>query len=166
MNADEKKPFWKIPMMWLVIGLPLMSVVAGLSLLTIAIRSGGTDVVRDEVQRVSQIQVADLGPDARAGERRLSAILRADAGVIEVIPVTGDFDREAPLHLVLGHPTRAIEDVVVELAPSHSGWNVARALDDGHDWTVLLAPADDGWRLRGRLPRQQHATRLAPSLAQ
>ncbi|TDK24967.1 nitrogen fixation protein FixH [Luteimonas aestuarii] len=163
---QENKPFWKVPMMWLVIGLPLASVVAGLSLLAIAIRSGGADVVRDDVQRVSQIQTADLGADGRARELRLSAVLRADDGVLQVIPATGDFDAGATLRLVLAHPTRAIEDIEVELPPADGGWQVRYALDDSHDWLVELASAEGGWRLRGRLPRQQHATRLAPALAQ
>jgi uncharacterized protein len=163
---QDDKPFWKVPMMWLVIGLPLASVVAGVSLVVIAVRSGGTDVVRDEVQRVSQIQTADLGADGRAAELRLSAVLRADEGMLQVIPATGEFDPSATLRLVLAHPTRATEDIQVDLPPTATGWQASHALDDGHDWVVELAPVDGSWRLRGRLPRQQHATRLAPSLAQ
>jgi uncharacterized protein len=163
---DDRKPFWKVPMMWLVIGLPLASVVAGLSLLFIAIRSGGADVVRDDVQRVSQIQTTDLGPDEAAMEMRLSAVLRADEGVVDVIPATGDFPRGATMQLVLEHPTRATGDVQLELAPSETGWRAEFVVDDSHDWIVQLAPVDGAWRLRGRLPKQQHATRLAPALAQ
>lgn len=161
-----KQPFWKTPIMWLVIGLPLASVVAGVTLVVIASRSGGSDVVSDEVRRVSQIQTADLGPDAQARELGLSAVLRADEGVLEVIPATGEFERDATLRVVLQHPSRGSEDVALELAPSETGWRLRRELDDSHDWIVELAPVDGGWRLHGRLPRQQHATRLAPSLAQ
>ncbi len=166
MSDSEKKPFWKVPMMWLVIGLPLMSVVAGLSLVFIAVRSGGADVVRDDVQRVSQIQTTDLGPDENARNLNLSAVLRAEEGIVDMIPVTGDFDRKAALQLVLEHPTRAAEDVQVELLPSESGWHAEFKVDDGHDWIVQVSPADGAWRLRSRLPKQQHAVRLAPSLAQ
>ncbi|WP_298580102.1 FixH family protein [uncultured Luteimonas sp.] len=162
----HKQPFWKTPIMWLVIGLPLASVVAGVALVIIASRSGGSDVVSEEVRRVSQIQTADLGPDAQARQLGLSAVLRADEGVLEVIPATGEFERDAPLRVVLQHPSRGSEDLALELAPSETGWRLQRELDDGHDWIVELAPADGSWRLHGRLPRQQHATRLAPSLAQ
>lgn len=165
MTDNEKKPFWKVPMMWLVIGLPLMSVVAGTSLLVIAIRSGGADVVRDDVQRVSQIQTTDLGPDERARELNLSAVLRTDEGVIQVIPATGEFDKRATLRVTLAHPTRATEDIQVELPPAPAGWSSTLELDDSHDWIVELMPADNTWRLRGRMPREQHAIRLAPSLA-
>src|SRR5690606_30477357 len=57
---EAPKPFWKTAMMWLVIGLPTASVFASMALVVIATRSGGADVVRDDVQRVSQIQTTDL----------------------------------------------------------------------------------------------------------
>jgi len=165
MSDSGSKPFWKTPLMWLVVGLPLASIVAGVALVVIAVRSGGADVVRDDVRRVSQIQTTDLGPDAQARVLGLSAVLRADEGILEIIPVTGDFHRQAPLRLVLQHPSRAQEDVEVELAPASTGWRAEQPLDDGHDWIVQLAPADGEWRLHGRLPKQQHAARLAPSLS-
>ena len=164
MTDSDKTPFWKIPMMWLVIGLPLASIVAGVSLVVIAVRSGGADVVRDEVQRVSQIQTTDLGPDAHAQELGLSAIVRIDDKLIEVIPVTGDFRRSAPLQLVLGHPTRAAEDVTVVLVPGGNGWSAEAVIDGNHDWSLELAAEDGSWRLQGRLPKQQQAARVAPSL--
>ena len=163
---DERKPLWKTPVMWLVIGLPLVAVIAGLSLVVIAVRSGGADVVRDDVRRVSQIQTTDLGPDQQARALGLSAVLRIDEGVIEVIPVTGDFAHKAPLRLLLQHPAQTAGDIQLELAATDAGWRLEQAIDDGHDWIVELSAGDGGWRLHGRLPKQQHATRLAPSLAQ
>jgi len=163
---DERKPLWKTPVMWLVIGLPLVAVIAGVSLVVIAVRSGGADVVRDDVRRVSQIQTTDLGPDQQARALGLSAVLRIDEGVIEVIPVTGDFARKAPLRLLLQHPAQTAGDIQLELAATDAGWRLEQAIDDGHDWIVELSAGDGGWRLHGRLPKQQHATRLAPSLAQ
>ncbi len=165
MDAREPRPWWKMPIMWLVIGLPLASVVAGVGLVVIAARSGGADVVRDEVRRVSQIQTADLGPDERARSLALSAVLSIDDGVVRVIPATGEFDRDAPLQLVLQHPSRGVEDIELQLPPGEAGWQAPQAVDHGHDWLVQLTPADRGWRLQGRLPRHQHAVRLAPSLA-
>ncbi|HRN62359.1 MAG TPA: FixH family protein [Luteimonas sp.] len=165
-QQEENRPFWKTGIMWLVIGLPLASVFAGMALVIIATRSGGADVVRDDVRRVSQIQTTDLGQDQQARTLGLSAVLRAEDGVLEVIPVTGDFRRTAPMKLVLQHPSRTQEDVEIELAPSDTGWRAERPLDDSHDWVVQMAPVDGEWRLHGRLPKQQHATRLAPSLAQ
>lgn len=166
-QQETKRPFWKTGIMWLVIGLPTASVFASMVLVILAGRSsGGTDVVRDDVRRVSQIQTADLGPDEQARALELSAILRAEDGVLEVIPATGEFARGIALRVILQHPSQTRQDLEIELLPSATGWRSEQALDDDHDWIVQLAPADGSWRLRGRLPKQQHATRLAPSLAQ
>ena len=166
MNESGYKPFWKTPLMWLVIGLPLASIVAGVSLVVIAVRSGGADAVPDEVRRMSQVQTTDLALDEQARALRLSAVVRLADRVVEVIPVTGDFRRQAPLQVLLQHPTRAADDVRIDLAPSAAGWRAERAVDDGHDWIVQLVSPEDGWRLHGRLPKQQHATHLSPALAQ
>ena len=165
MSESGHKPFWKTPIMWLVIGLPLASVVAGVALVVIAVRSGGTDAVPDEVRRMSQVQTTDLGRDERAHALRLSAVVRMADGVVEVIPVTGDFRRKAPLQVLLQHPTRAADDVRIDLAPSDTGWRAELAVDDSHDWIVQLASPEDGWRLHGRLPKRQHATHLSSALA-
>ncbi len=163
-NSHKHASPWRNPVMWLVIGLPLLSVIAGVSLVVIAVRAGGADVVTDPVRRVSQIQTADLGPDAEARKLGLSVVLRVEDGVVEVLPATGKFDATAPLHLDLEHPARQAEDLHLELLPHGPGWRVEQAVDPAHDWIARLRPADRSWRLQGRLPRQQHAARLAPAL--
>jgi hypothetical protein len=161
----NRKSFWREPMVWLVFGLPLASIVAGVTLVVIAVRSGGADTVSDQVQRVAQVQTADLGMDNVASQRKLSAVLRAQDGVIEVLPATGDFDRTQPLRLVLAHPSQASADLHIELAPSALGWRADAPLDSSHDWSLQLLPIDSSWRLRGRLLKRQQAARLAPAVA-
>ena len=160
----EKKSIWRMPIMWLVIGLPLTSIIAGVGLVITAVNTGGADSVTDKVDRMSQIQTTDLGPDNQAQVLKLSAILRVDGGMVEVLPVTGEFKRNAPLRLSLEHPLQAQEDRMLELKPSVHGWQVEADIDETHDWRLQLTPADTQWRLKGRLPKQQYATRLAPSV--
>jgi Uncharacterized protein conserved in bacteria len=167
MNTPEphKHPSaWRNPVMWLVVGLPLLAIVAGVGLVVVAVRSGGADAVSDPVRRVSQIQIADLGPDAAARKLGLSAVLRVEDGIVEVLPATGRFDTGVALRLDLEHPTRQAEDLHLELQPAGPGWRVEQAVDGSHDWVARLRPADGSWRLQGRLPKGQHAARLAPSL--
>ncbi|WP_182333906.1 FixH family protein [Stenotrophomonas acidaminiphila] len=163
MNERSKSP-WRVPVFWLVVGLPLLSIVAGVGLVIVAVRSGGADVVSDPVQRVSQIQTTDLGPDEAAAKLGLSAVLRVEDGVVEVLPATGKFSGGTALQLVLEHPTRQSDDLRLELLPQGPGWRVQQAVDGEHDWVVQLRDADGRWRLHGRLPKQQHAARLSPSL--
>lgn len=163
-TPQQHPSLWRNPVMWLVVGLPLVSIVAGVGLVVVAVRSGGADVVSDPVRRVSQIQTADLGPDAQARKLGLSVVLRVEDGIVEVLPATGRFDAGAPLRLDLEHPTRKAEDMQLELQPHGPGWRAEQAVDPGHDWIAHLRDADGSWRLQGRLPGQQHATRLAPAL--
>ena len=76
----EKKSIWRMPVMWLVVGLPLASIIAGVGLVITAVNTGGADSVTDKVDRMSQIQTTDLGPDNQAQVLKLSAILRVDGG--------------------------------------------------------------------------------------
>lgn len=163
-NAHKHPSPWRNPVIWLVVGLPLLSIIAGVGLVVISVRSGGADVVTDPVRRVSQIQTADLGPDAQAQKLGLSVVLRIEDGIVEVLPATGRFDASAPLRLDLEHPTRQADDLQLELQPHGPGWRAEQAVDPAHDWIARLRPGDGSWRLQGRLPRQQHATRLAPAL--
>jgi len=159
------------PVMWLVIGLPVLSIVAGIGLVVVSVRSGGDDAVIDTVQRTAQIQTTELGPDERAASMKLSAVLHVDAKGIDLLPVGGGFSggdvpRDAPLSLVLSHPSDAKLDRTVKLAPSEMGWHANLPLPLDHDWLLQLTPSDHTqWRLRGRLIAGQGAAHLAPALA-
>lgn len=155
---------WREPMVWLMIGLPLAAVLASVSLVVTAVRTDNNDSVRDDVQHTAQIQTVELGPDARAQSLALSAVLRVSGGGLDVLPVAGDFDRNAPLELVLAHPTEAARDRHLQLRPTELGWHVATALDIDHDWLLDIAPPNHAWRLRGRLRSGEHAAHLAPAL--
>lgn len=152
------------PMVWLMLGLPAASVVAGVGLVVAAVRSGGADEVSDKVQHTAQVQVAELGPDARAQVMQLSALLRLEDAAVEVLPVNGTFTRDQALQLTLSHPTDATRDRQMILRPSGSGWRLATDIRAGHDWIAQLASADGQWRIRGRIKAGQRATYLRPAL--
>jgi hypothetical protein len=151
-------------MVWLVVGLPAASVVAGLLLVAAAVRSGGADEVADDVRRTAQIQVSELGPDAQAESMKLSAVLSLDNTATQVLPVNGQFLRDQVLLLTLSHPAEAAQDRRLELKPTELGWRADAQVLPSHDWIVQLAPADGSWRLRGRLRAGQRAAHLEPAL--
>lgn len=164
MTEQQKKPFWREPMMWLVIALPLASVVAGVILVGLAARDA-SDSVGDVVTRTAQIQVADLSPDARARDLRLTAIVRIDEGYVEVLPVTGSFDRGKPLRLVMRHPTLAASDLEIRAEPGDNGWRADVDVGTEHDWKLEVMPEGMPWRLQGRLPAGQRAAHVKPALS-
>lgn len=157
---------WRQPVIWLVIALVAAAVAGGVAMLLIASDAGNDDAVADPVRRTAQVQTVDLGPDAAARERKLSAIVRIDIEqkLVEVLPVDGDFDPAAPLQLRLQHPIRASDDMTLQLQPTELGWRTGAVVDGGHDWNVELGPADASWRLQGRLPAGQQAAHLQPAL--
>lgn len=167
MNERQPRPAWREPMVWLVAGLPLASVIAGIALVVIASRSGGSDSIADPVRRTAQIQTADLGPDARARQLQLSAVVRIDdAGNVHLLPVSGQFRRDAPLRIALRHPARADLDRDLLLLPDETGWMATASIGVTHDWNVQLSPQDGQWRLQGRVPRGQRAAHLSPALSE
>ena len=160
---------WRQPIVWLMVVLVGAVVIGSVIMLKLAGNGDSLDAVPDKVQRTGQTQQADLGPDARAAERKLGAIVRIDDehGFVEVLPVSGDFERTAPLQLSLRHPTRAADDLVLPLPATDTGWRVEAKPATDHDWLVQLAPASgDAWRLRGRLPRGQLAGQLRPAVGE
>ena len=160
----SERPALREPMVWLIVGLPAASVVAGIMLVITAVRSGGADTVIDDVQRTAQIQVTELGPDARARSMNLAAVLRLDAGTIEVLPVSGEFASNGALILTLSHPTDATQDRRLSLRPTSLGWRIAGDARADHDWIAQLAPVDRRWRVRGRLKAGQESAYLGPAL--
>ncbi len=151
-------------MVWLVAALPLASVIAGVGLVVIAVRSGGSDSVREPVARTAQVQTSDLDADERAQQLQLTAVLRIDADVVEVLPVTGSFDRNTPLLIALNHPTRESEDRSKRLEPFERGWRAQMEVSDSHDWALAVTDGAGQWRLRGRLSRGLRAAHLKPAV--
>ncbi len=164
MNAGVSQSPWRQPLVWLIFALPAMSVVAAFALLWFA--EGPIDAVADPVRNTAQVQDADLTADLQARRMGLSARVRREGSVLDVVPTGAGFDRAAPLVLVLRHPVVASLDRRIELAPSMAGWRGrVGGLDDAHDWVLELTPPGRQWRLRGRW--QAHATQaeVGPALA-
>jgi hypothetical protein len=163
MNDDKRNSPWRQPIMWLVVGLPAITVIALVSLVIIAAGPGSTDSIDTSVQRTGRMQTADLGPDQTAARLQLSALLRIDRGSLEVLPLHAGFDTGRPLRLAMRHPARADLDREFVLQPSGGNWRApAPTLELDHDWTLQLAPEGGAWRLQGRLVKGQLSARLQP----
>jgi hypothetical protein len=120
--------------------------------------------VGDDVQRISQIQQADLSPDLVARELGLSLHLRLGEALLELRPVSGELPADASLVLGFAHPTQAEGDLAVLLQPVDGLWRAEARIDVTHDWNLQLSPQDGSWRLSGRLPRGGQSALLSPTL--
>ena len=164
---EQQSSPWRQPIIWLMVFLVGAVVAGSFFMLKVAGNGDSIDAVPDDVRRTGQTQQTDLGPDARAADLKLAAIVRIDEehGFIEVLPVNGQFDRSTPLQLKLHHPTRGEDDLALELAVTETGWRVDTIPATSHDWLMQLEPTHgDVWRLRGRLPQGQLAGQLRPSI--
>ena len=156
------RPWYREPFMWLVVALPLSSVVAGVSLLVLATGGSATDSAPEKVQRMAQVQQTDLAPDQRARALALSARGRRSSDGLE-ISMAG-VDLPAHLMLQLVHPSDAQRDLTLVLAGGEGRWTWSGQVDTGHAWRLRLAPADGRWRLVGQLPAGVDAFELKPAL--
>lgn len=165
MNTTVNSAAWREPMVWLVAGLPATVVIASVWLLVRLSGAPSPDAVRDEVQRVSQVQVTDLAPDERAQQLGLRMLLSVMDDRLELRNAAGGLREAGTLRLVLAHPLEASQDREVTLQPVGDAWQAPGTLPPDHDWNVTLVPADGSWRLTGRLSRDDRAAMLRPALA-
>jgi hypothetical protein len=168
MNVPAPRHALREPMVWLVVALPLASVIAGFTTLVLAVRSGGSDAVPAEVRRTAQIQVQDMAADQRALREGLAAnlVLDVQTGALELRLVPASSQPPAQLVLHLAHPQRAAADREVRLTRSGAGWYGRIEPQRMHAWNLRLTPPDARWRLLGRLEADAHGTQLRPALAE
>lgn len=154
------------PLLWLVIAVPLATIIAGIVTITLSVRSGSTDAVIDPVRRTAQVQDREMVADQQAAARALvaSGSRDADTGAIQ-ISLSGDHGAPPMLGLAVLHPVRGSEDQRIDLVAAGDGrWLGRIEVDAGHDWNLELAPPDGGWRLVGRWQANQPRFEMRPAL--
>ncbi|MFY2765375.1 FixH family protein [Arenimonas sp. MALMAid1274] len=151
------------PVLWLVLGIPLLTVAAGVYTLWLAAGTRATDSHPDRVQRTAQMQEASLAADEAAAARGLSARieLSADATTVVVLPSSGPV---API-LRLVHPLESALDRELALAPGSQGWRAPPTLAGRHAWQLQLVAADGSWRLVGRYWPGDASVAMTPAVA-
>lgn len=162
------RPWYAEPMLWLVIAIPLLTVLAGITTVAIASVSGSSDAVIDPVRRTAQVQDRALAGDRMAAHLKLAAVGTIDAATgalqltLEAAP-----SADERLALTFAHPVRASQDRSVILVPDGvRGWLGRAEIDAGHDWNLVLTPAGESWRLVGRFRAGQTRFELQPALRQ
>ncbi|HSX59461.1 MAG TPA: FixH family protein [Tahibacter sp.] len=164
MNAPAASPrrAWREPMVWLVAGLPLLSIVAGVGLVVVAVRSGNVDALSGGVRRTAQVQAEDTHADEEALRRNLTGTLRRDANTV-VVALHGDAGDMSTLRLRLLHPGAAARDVELTLeriAPRR--WHAIDLPAAANAWNLRVEPEDGRWRLAGRLGADAADATLRP----
>ena len=148
MAADQVRPWYREPWPWLLIAPPAASVVVGVVMWTLAVRTNDGLVVDDYYKQGLAInQVLDR--EARAQTLAIRARLAFNPERTRVrLQLAGDGPLPERVTLRLVHPTRAGEDQTIALAA------VAGGLFEGGmqppapgRWHVLLEDGPATWRL-------------------
>ena len=161
----EERKAWQEPMVWLMVGIPALTVVAGIATLVIAARSGPLDMVPASVQRVSQAQTLDGAEDRRAAEGDYRAFLIIDRSAqpwrvsVKTVPMAL---AEQDLDLVFVHPNRANRDITLRL-PANALDTPLVKTPDFKPQQLILRDAGNTWRLVAADDGQSTIT-LTPAL--
>ncbi len=119
----ENQPWYRNPMVWMVIALPMTAVVAGIITLFIAMNTEDSLVTDDYYKEGLAINRV-LGHDRKAAELGLSAFVDINSRSGEILlSLSADQAIEAPeeLTLKLIHRTRSGQDQVTTLIKTSTG---------------------------------------------
>jgi len=156
------------PVLWLVIGIPLLTVIGGFWTLWLAMQSGASDPVPADVRRTAQVQDQDLNEDVTAARLGLRFELAVDGEHqrLRLTQVAGSASERAPLRLAFVHPSRADADRRMALTPDGQDWQARLPILSGNDWHLVLSDGQGRWRLVGTWPRDARQATLVPALRQ
>jgi hypothetical protein len=148
-HAERPRPWYREPMVWLVIALPALAVVgAVVSVVTAFVTRDA--VVADEYRKEGLAINRDPTRDLAARRLGVSVALAVDAGTLTVRLAPGSAPPPAQLVVIFSHATRAEQDRLVTLKAIADGVYAAplAPLAPGH-WYLEVSPADRAWRLTG-----------------
>lgn len=163
MTESTTKRHWsREPMVWMVIAIPLISVIMGTAMITIAVRNHDGLVVDDYYKRGLEINEI-LEREARASELALAAEVLFEPSANRVsVTLSGGRSFAEPAEIQLGfyHATRKDEDRVLSLRRDAHGvysapmpeladgrWYVSAETSDWRLNRVVVLPELDGFRI-------------------
>lgn len=153
LPSPSPRPPWQEPMVWLVLGIPGLTIVAGLLTWWIAAQRADSDVADDHYRRGLGINRV-LQREDQARLLGVKALIRLPADGPITVELHPSGARPDALVLTLTHPVRAEQDRRLALAIQPDGRYRPLASDTGQPlqvlsghWTVSLESGD--WRLTG-----------------
>jgi uncharacterized protein len=149
-DTVEKRPWYKEPMVWLVIAIPLSSVIYGIFFLTVSITSFDGMVVDDYYKVGKQIN-RELKRDKAAIAHGLTAQISVNSGQVAVFIAANESYTPPPaLEIDFIYSTRAGQDKTIFVDQTQPGIykGTTPELEIGR-WNVQIA--SDDWRLMGSM---------------
>jgi len=158
-------PWYKHRWPWLLMAGPVAVLIAGFITMWISF-SGADALVVDDYYKQGKAINQDLRRDRTAAHLGLSLSLRYDPAAGALVGQLHGATHEAPLHLLLVHPTVPKKDIRLVATPDRSGmFSVAVPLLERARWQVQMEDAAHSWRLHGEWAwPQQTMTDIRPVL--
>lgn len=146
-SLEKKTRWWQEPMALMVLGLPMIAVMAGLTTVWIAF-SRPPMLVNDNYSKdLGVVQTNEM--DKRSHFLGITADLQADRGMLTV-NLAGKLNKPQHLMLTLVHPTGSSSDVVLTLTLNHAeDYSVALPSIPAGERKLIIEPPDRKWRLTG-----------------
>jgi hypothetical protein len=150
LNVAEKRPWYKEPMVWLVIAIPASSVIYGTFFLIVSITSFDGMVV-DDYYKVGKEINRELKRDKAATSHGLTAqVMLEDRTLTVFIAANSDYVTPPALEVKYIYSTRADIDKEFFVEQTSAGIykGAVPQLEQGR-WNVQIA--SDDWRLLGSM---------------
>lgn len=141
-------PWYRHPIVWLIIAIPAAAVVMGIVIVTLAIRVPES-VVRDDYYQAGRAINIDLKGTHRAAELGVTATLLGSPEDGWLLEVQQRHERPADtsLEVLFAHPTVAGKDVEFSLPRRAQGWSgLIEPLGGRH--ILSIRSTEDNWLLR------------------
>ncbi len=161
-DGGRPRPWYREPMVWLVITIPSLTVVGGLT--TVVIAHLRSDAIVADTYRKEGLAISHDPTRDRAAQRLgVSATVALEGGTLSVRLDPGPAPRPGRLVVLLSHATRAELDRLVTLRAGADGTYAAAlgALPPGH-WYLEISPAERTWRLTGEFVDRLGTLTLRP----
>lgn len=162
-DTTDKRPWYKEPMVWLVIAIPLSSVIYGTFFLIVSITSFDGMVVDDYYKVGKQIN-RELKRDKAALAHGLTAEVTVEDKMLSVLLKNNtNYSNPPALEIKFIYSTRADIDkeVFVEKVSADTYKGIIPKLETGR-WNVQIA--SDDWRLMGSMRAPDERTVLIKPL--
>ena len=155
-SATVSQPWYRYPIVWLIVAIPASSVLVGATLLTLALRVPES-VVRDDYYQAGRAINIDLRESRRAEDLDVEALftpLEGGRWRLEVsIPEAQQLEPQPIelLEVMLAHPTQAHKDIDLRLKPGADGYWVGHIDGLAGARNLAIHARQAQWQLRGQV---------------
>ena len=147
----ENRKAWQEPMVWLMVGIPFLTVIAGFYTLYLAINSGSLDSSKVTVQRIAQAQTVENLKDTFSAEQNYYGFLIVDKSqptwkvTLKTVPIQL---RDQDIQIVFVHPQYADQDVSVVISSKQESIQLPKAFTFKPQ-QIVVSDVKGKWRLVG-----------------